>query len=369
MPENLRLEMWEFREFKDCVFLSIDFFNQMKDKQMVGLTNEKPQSIISFNFTKFKTTGVNTLIKKERYDYISVNPDDKYLVLLSSQEHRIIKLHRINDKMKGDEFQVKSSVSHDGLTKPRWLSANNFVIGSNEGFAIFLFNLNKKLKIEMTQRIESFEGSFRNDLYKILYLEPFSQGFICGLNDGTGLLVVDDKEGLIKYKMNNLELMKDRFIIVSRSRFGGSDSRAQCLDFSHQEKKCLIVSHDNSVSVILTKKIIAQKNFNIGLISDFSLRTKEVESYGHPMTFKQGKIDTVDVAEFKTLMMMVSIKDNSFKLVDFEKRTLEIQHFFGRANIQHKQVTAGALHPSGLYAVLGFEDRLDFYSISYSGLK
>jgi hypothetical protein len=368
-PNSLKLQMWEFRDFKNCFFENISLFSHQKEYHLIALTSERPQSLISFNFSKMKTTGVNTLTKNNIYDKIAVNPEDKYLVIATGSTHKKIKLHRINDKMKGDEFTVKSSIKHEGLSYPQWLSANCFLVTSNEGFGIFLFCLNKKLKIELVQRIEHFEGMCQNDLYQINFVQNFSQGFVCGLNDGSGLLFLDDKMKLVRYKMNRNSDQKDRFLPVSRVQFSESKSKTIAIDFIQGEDKFLQISDDNSLCIIPSGELIAKDNFNINLISDFSLKIKSLQKKGHSLTRKKGKIDNVDIASFKPLMLLISMSSNSLQIVDFEKKKLVYCNQFPNEGVHQKSLRCGAIHPSGLYCLLGFESKLELYSVTYSCIK
>jgi hypothetical protein len=368
-PNMLKLQMWEFNDFKNCSFESISLFSQHKEYHLIALTSERPQSLVSFNFTKMRTTGVNSLIKTNIYDKIAVNPEDKYLVIATGVTHKTIKLHRINDKMKGDEFIVKSSIKHEGLAYPQWLSGNCFLVSSNEGFAIFLFCLNKKLKIELVQRIEHFEGMSQNDLYQINFVQNFSQGFVCGLNDGSGLLFLDDKMKLVRYKMNKHTNQKDRFLPVSRVQLSKSKSKIIAIDFIQGEDKFLQISDDNSLCVVPSAQLIDKDNFNINLISDFSLKIKNMNNQGHSLTRKKGKIDSIDIASFKPLMLLISMASNSLQIVDFENRILVFQKQFPIQGVHQTSLKCGAIHPSGLYCLLGFENKLELYSITYSCIK
>lgn len=244
---ELKLQIWEFREFKNCYFEDISLFSYQKEHHLIALTSDRPQSLISFNFTRMKTTGINALIKKNIYDRIAVNPEDKYLVIATGVTHKTIKLHRINDKMKGDEFVVKSSIKHEGLAHPQWLNTNCFIVASNEGFGIFLFCLNKKLKIELIQRIEKFDGMYSNDLYIISFIQGFSQGFICGMNDGTALLFFDDRKGLIRYKMKKGNEDRERFLPISRVQLASSRAKPIALDFIPGEDKFLKIDRKSVV--------------------------------------------------------------------------------------------------------------------------
>ena len=351
--------------------MSLDLYSYSKDKHLVALTDEVPQSVLSFNFNKLKVSGINSLIKKDRYDNIVVNPEDKFLVLMTSTDHKLIKLHRINDKMKGDELFVKSFVHHDGITNPQWLSSNSFVVSSNEGFGIFMFILNKKLKIEMTQKIEKFEGmQLNNNLYQINYLQKFSQGFFCGLNDGTSLLIADDQEGLISYKMGSKKAKKERFIPVTRTFFGSSDNKVKTIDFSVEENKLLIVLSDNSLCITESKDIINQKSFNISLINKFDMKMNELPVIGHKMTAKNKEINCISVAEFKPLALLISTADNLLKILDYEKKIMELEMNFGDSeSLNYRQIISGAIHPSGMYCILGFENGLELHSITYYGTR
>ena len=364
-PELLKLNMWEFREFKNCKFESVSLFSQDDEHHLIALTSERPQSLVSFNFSKMRTTGVNTLIKKHIYDRVAVNPEDKYLVIATGETHKTIKLHRINDKMKGDSFSVKSSIKHEGLAHPQWLNANCFLVVANEGFGIFLFCLNKKLKIELVQRIEHFDGMYQNDLYRISFVQKFSQGFICGLNDGSVLLFLDDKKGLIRYKMKRGDESKKRFLPVSRVQLA-SKAKPIALDFIQGEDKFLQISDDNSLCIVPSCSLIGKDNFNLNLISDFSLSPKQVMHKGHALTRKQGRIDRVDIAKFKPLILLISKSSNSVSIVDFERRVLIQNKTFPKEGTRARTLTSGAIHPSGLFCLLGFEEKLELCSIAYS---
>lgn len=342
----------------------MDLYQRNEELQLLALTEETPQSIVMFSFRKMRTVGLNCLVKADKYHYLAVNPDDKFLNLLSSRNHRRLKLHRINDKMKGDEYVIKSASDFKGLGAPQWISSSCFAVAARETFSIYILGLTKKLKMEMRQKVESFDRKIANNLFDIVNLKSFSQGLIASLNDGSSVVIANDKEGLIRYKLGKLEDKKNRFLPVARFKTG---ENPRFLEFSANEEKALIISKNCSLSVIDAGTLLGQKKFNPSMLNDFNMNCRNLEMVEHNFTRKKGVYDQVNLAKFKPLALMVSRDQNKLVLMDYVRKKIRMQVGFDK--LHDRQLLSGAIHPSGLFSVLGFQENLCFYAITDGELR
>lgn len=363
--QNPLLELFIFREISNCEILYIDLFTSSKERQIIGLTEEYPQRIFSYDFFQKKMIGINSLAKNSNYDFFAVHKEDKYLVLLCSSSHKTIRLHRINDKMKCDEFVLKSAIEHEGVNCPVWFSSSTFILASNKSFVLFFFSINHKLKLEMIQRIEAVAQLPNIHLQNINYIEPFQKGFVCGLDDGQNLIVADDQEGRFKYKMGKEE--HNRFIIISSFMFESKLKQIIHADFNSDENKVLFVCSDNSICVIPSKDMINQNSFNLSLVSDFSLKNIFIKSDFNFVTEKSSKKEILDSSIEKNLLMTISKQEHQLKLFNYEKNSLEMQHVFVKEH--QEEVISGSIHPSGDTIVVGFNSKTEIFTYTYSELR
>ena len=94
---------------------------------------------------------------------------------------------------------------------------------------------------------------------------------------------------------------------------------------------------------------------------------RDIDLTPHQFARKGGVYDQINLAKFKSLALMVSRDENRLMLLDYVEKRIRMRVSFDR--VHDRQLLSGAIHPSGLYCLLGFQENLTFYAITDSELR
>lgn len=88
----------------------------------------------------------------------------------------------------------------------------------------------------------------------------------------------------------------------------------------------------------------------------------EIECVPWGPTLHYGRIGGLSTCIWKPLFMTSGLDDRSLRLWNYEQETLELYKEF------HEDIFGISIHPTGLFAVVGFSSRLRFLTITIDNL-
>ncbi|KAK2543324.1 Cfap57 [Columba livia] len=250
-----------------------------------------------------------------------------------------------------------------------WLSEQEVICGTDTG-KLYLFETGelrwetkleyKKLPMELeedaTREYDSScdvssglasedNGSRQDSLPQILAVAAYSEGFACSPSPGVVVLFEKTKEKEVYKESQEIWLPEDQFSSEPKQ---SSRQDIICICFSPSEKTIVVNTNKNQLYM-----------FTI-LSTDFM---KEKAAYFVYLNYPlhSAPITGLDVCVWKPILATCSL-DRSVRIWNYKMNTLELYKEY------REEAYTVSVHPSGLFCLVGFSDKLRFISLLYEDM-
>ncbi|NXW67652.1 CFA57 protein, partial [Hirundo rustica] len=188
-------------------------------------------------------------------------------------------------------------------------------------------------------------GLQQHSLPQILAVAAYSKGFACSPSPGVVLLFEKTEEKEVYMESQEVWLPQDRFSTEPK-KSGRQD--ITCICFSPSEETMVVSTNKNQLY----------------MFAMFSTKlTREKTSYFAYMNFPlhSNSITGLDMCIWKPILATCSL-DRSVRIWNYKRNTLELCKEY-----QEEAYTV-SLHPTGLFCLVGFSDKLRFISVLYEDM-
>ncbi|XP_030351750.1 cilia- and flagella-associated protein 57 [Strigops habroptila] len=189
------------------------------------------------------------------------------------------------------------------------------------------------------------DGSQQDSLPQISAIAAYSKGFACSSSPGIVLLFEKTRGKELYEESQEIWLPKDRF---------SSDPKKS----GKQDIICICFSPSEETMVVNTQK--NQLYMFSMLPTDFM---KERIAYFKYLTFPlhSASITGLDICLWKSILATCSL-DRSVRIWNYQTNTLELYKEYW------EEAYSVSLHPTGLFCLVGFSDKLRFISLLYEDM-
>ncbi|XP_061201079.1 cilia- and flagella-associated protein 57 isoform X1 [Neopsephotus bourkii] len=188
-------------------------------------------------------------------------------------------------------------------------------------------------------------GSQQHSLPQISAIAAYSKGFACSSSPGIVLLFEKTREKELYEESQEIWLPKDQF---SNDPKKSVRQNIICICFSPSEETMVVNTHKNQLYVFTM------------LTTDFM---KEKIAYFKYLTFPlhSASITGLDICVWKSILATCSL-DRSVRIWNYQTNTLELYKEYW------EEAYTVSLHPTGLFCLVGFSDKLRFISLLYEDM-
>ncbi|KAJ8986164.1 hypothetical protein NQ317_005638 [Molorchus minor] len=356
-------------------YVTLDF--SFDSKYLMCVTGEPDWMMYCFRCDKgrlessckaINTNGVGTVHK------MACNPNDQNQVIIVGESVlRSLGCQNFSWRLFG--YNKQDSVIYTSCT---WLSQDRAIVGSDKGRilimetgelkAVFtatdmpIINMTpsdenfhqespnvfrnresetSQTSIESTESIKIIEGDSEN--YEIRCLTCFNRGFVFGFTNGVVHLY--EKETAHKYIKRGVFIIPNRLIPREYDEEPEILTGVNTIAINPSQDRVLVSCRD------------MQLWYSRIFIHDATTGPEVTfREFGYPMHL--GPVGSLAVCRWKPIVITAGERDRSLKIWNYETDEVElIRHF-------EDDIYSVALHPSGLYAAIGFSDKLRFMAIT-----
>ncbi|KAL7287547.1 hypothetical protein TKK_0018316 [Trichogramma kaykai] len=328
-----------------CVSFSYD------SKYLAAVTSEN-QSMLFYNWEKGKIESSielsNSQLPSSRVSSINCNPADTAIIALGGPF--CFKFLTLSETLWRPYGFSKADNLH--VTSLTWLNSDRLLAGTLDGRILYLENgelrnvfkvhetvyMNMKVRDENAAQVSS-SGGPADHSQAVLCLLTFVRGF--AFAHGYGNVVVFEKDGPHKYTKRNLYSVPQQ---VSKLA-------------SDELYKVNSLSTNPSCDKILVTTGWAQlfyaKLWGPDILSE--PEPKPMATMGHQL--HHGPIGGLSTCTWKSHIVTFGTEDRSVRMWDYETGGLVM------AKQYQEDISCVVLHPSGLFCLIGFSDKLRFMSV------
>lgn len=269
---------------------------------------------------------------------ISFNPQDNSQICVIG--NGIMKMYRYADGVLKNYLTLKQDIHH--FISHAWLPDEKLVAGNNKAELFLIQNCEILAEYKLNENPNLDEAS--GNVYSIL---PYSKGFIAACGKGKAYLYekIDDPKEFFAKKCD-LKIPIDQY---SNDPTKTEDQSITSMCISPSEETLLCVTNWQQIYQLVFS------NIDVG-------KTEAAEFEFMSYSFHHGSITGVDVCIRKPLIATCSM-DRSVRIWNFETGALEIYREFS------EEAFSIAMHPSGLYILVGFSDKLRLMNILIDDIK
>ncbi|NWQ73156.1 CFA57 protein, partial [Columbina picui] len=188
-------------------------------------------------------------------------------------------------------------------------------------------------------------GSHQDSLPQILAVAAYSKGFACSSSPGVVVLFEKTKEKEVYKESQEIWLPEDQFSSEPKQ---SSRQDIICICFSPSEETIVVNTNKNQLYM-----------FTI-LSTDFM---KEKAAYFVYLNYPlhSASITGLDMCIWKPILATCSL-DRSVRIWNYKMNTLELYKEY------REEAYTVSIHPSGLFCLVGFSDKLRFISLLYEDM-
>jgi WD40 repeat protein len=289
--------------------------------------------LINWAWTKQKATHVTTIQVKSTLLYqCSYCPKDDSLVCVTGKQMLLFfRIDQNEAKMRPIETILLEHEPEDYLCHA-WADQKQCIVGSKEGSLLYMDNTMFRAKLNPA----SLNGRFISCITSL----SNNNGFVVGCDDG--MVLVFEKD------------MKEHFRLSRQLNVAAE----QNMNMPSGKIKNIAISPSNEYMVLTLS------NCQMYMIKLFEGETLcgEDAKFDHIGQNHNGPITGLDTCVRKPLIITCGV-DKSVRLWNYLSKTLECVEWFSEPP---KSV---ALHPSGLYCLIGFADRLKICTILMDSIR
>ncbi|KAF5270192.1 hypothetical protein FQR65_LT05672 [Abscondita terminalis] len=333
-------------------------------KTLIAVTGEPDWNMYVFRCDKGKVESSakgNNPNNTGTVNQIACNPTDTSVIALVGVT--VFKFMACSDKVWRQYGFAKSDNSN--LSSARWLSQDRLIAGSVEGkFMIFeggelkliywagdlpFINLRALEKEEIQQQSsqtnisEPSAGSIHfGEDYEIRCLLTFPKGLAFAYLNGT--VHFYEKDGPHRYKKRNVFKVPNNNIIREEADADNLLNEINFLDINISEERLVLTCKQNQLFTV--------RLWGVDMVTNPEVMFTE---FGHAL--HHGNVGGLDVCAWKPIFITAGEWDRTLRVWNYENDTIELSKQF------QEDIRGVSLHPSGLYAVVGFSDKLRFLNI------
>ncbi|XP_044252622.1 cilia- and flagella-associated protein 57 [Tribolium madens] len=333
-------------------------------KYLVCVSGEPDWTLYYFRCDKGKlesSARANNISNTGYVRQIACNPNDANLLALVGDG--LIRILACTDYTwrqygysKGDQWNFTSAV---------WLTQDRLLVGTLDGRLLviesgelkFVFSaadlavMDLKPKDELQQSSQTSLKVLSDDLidskedYSIRSLIQFPRGFAFGYLTGTVHLY--EMETPHKFIKRNIFKIPDHTITREyEEEDEGKITIVNCVAINPTQGKLMVTCKESQI-------------YQATLWMQDSAITTAVESWftEYGSALHNGPIGSMAVCNWKPILLTAGRNDRTLKIWNYETEELELMQKF------QDDLYGVALHPSGLYAIVGFSDKLRFLTV------
>ncbi|XP_069795130.1 cilia- and flagella-associated protein 57 isoform X1 [Narcine bancroftii] len=324
-------------------FINIAF--SPDSKYLIAQSGPPDWSLIYWLWKKQKIMGIlKTTTNTNPIYQVSFNPQDNAQICVVGAG--VLKLLRFADgNLKQTNFQkleLQNFLTH------AWMSEDRVIVGTDTG-KLYLFELAElrwEYKIVLEHRQSDSLTQMPPPLPKITAMTIYSKGFICSA--GPAMVYMFEKgEEKDTFK-------KTRMIKIPQDPFSTDPTQAE-----QQEILTLCLSPSEETLIASTNKnqlysiTLSSAEMSKGEVAQFEILSQ---------SFHSNVITGLDVCIRKPFIVTSSI-DRSIRLWNYETNVLELYKEF------QEEAYSVTLHPSGLYILVGFSDKLRLMNLLIDDIR
>ncbi|NXT80414.1 CFA57 protein, partial [Zapornia atra] len=283
---------------------------------------------------------------------VSFNPQDNAQVCITGNS--FFKLFKYSEgtlrQMNLQKGQPQNYLCH------AWLSKEEVVCGTDTG-KLTLFETGElhwetsvkyrkpPSELEEGETDKEHESSQQDSLPQISALAAYSQGFACSPSPGVVLLFEKTEEKEVYKEIKEIWLPQDLFSIEPKH---SGKQEIICICFSPSEETMVINTSKNQLYMftMLTTDLMKEKAAYFVYLN-FPLHSASVTG--------------LDICIWKPILATCSL-DKSVRIWNYKTNTLELCKEY------REEAYTVALHPTGLFCLVGFSDKLRFISLLYEDM-
>lgn len=343
-------------------FTCLDFTSDSKN--LVAVTGDPDQTMLFYNWEKGKVESMYKMANPQNpptvTDMLACNPTDTAVIAIGGSYN--FKFLTISESVwrpygftKGENVLTCSMA---------WLDGDRLLLGTTDSRILYFENGDLKNIYQMYDTIAmnfKIRGEYAmpavtassqaapdaRDIWQknIRCLTAFQRGFAYAHDVGT--VVVFEKEGKHKYTKRNI------YVMPTQSRTEEDDPELYRINTINAN-----ISFDHLIVTAGWSQLFYIKLWGPDLQMD--PEPQLINIMGQPL--HHGLISGLSVCAWKPVFMTCGEFDRSIRLWDFEAENLIMLKQY------EEEICGIALHPMGLFCLIGFTDKLRFMSILIDNL-
>ncbi|KAL2735709.1 cilia- and flagella-associated protein 57 [Vespula squamosa] len=335
-------------------FNCIDF--TFDNKYLVAVTGEPDQTMLFYNWERGKVESSlkvgNPQDTSAIVNVISCNPSDIGIMAIGGPH--VFKFLTLSDTVwRPYGFSKAENILICSMT---WLNSDRLLAGTKDGRILYMENGDLKNIYQMSETM-SMNLKIREEYvihttasplvledndrweYDILSLISFPKGFAYALGPGT--IILFEKEGPHRYVKRNIYLVPSQV------------SKTDTTDLYKVNTIDINISFDHLLVTTGWSQLFYVTLWGPDLNMD--PKPKEMSVMGQSLHY--GPISDLSMCAWKPIFMTCGEIDRSIRIWNFETESLVMLKQY------EEDICSIALHPMGLFCLVGFIDKLRFMSI------
>ncbi|KAI8825817.1 WD40-repeat-containing domain protein [Fimicolochytrium jonesii] len=330
-PPDWTLYYWSWEKVK--VMASVRTTSQQADR--AATRGEIAGSVATLAGGSGKEGGLGSAINQ-----VSFNPSDNTQLCVIG--NGIFKLYRYSEGLlKQFSFQKvepKNYLSHC------WTTEDRIIVGTEDG-KIMIFEPNGELKTEFNHE-HGPSGALRS----VNTLLSYSKGFICGGSQGSITIYDRNEEAgtALPPAPGQSVAGKDMFRKVKELKLHSENAKVANMALSPSEDNMVATTENNQLFALMLAG------------TEVKGEESKFEMFSQP--FHHGQITGCDTCIRKPLVVTCST-DRSVRVWNYLDSSSELVKYFP------EEAFSVAIHPSGLYILVGFSDKLRLMNLLIDDIR